>query len=214
MDFLDRDLQVYIDQHTSKGSEILAELDRETNVKMMAPRMLSGHLQGRVLAMLCHMIKPKHVLEIGTYTGYSALCFAEALSYDGKIVTIDINEELKEIVKKYISKSEHQHKIECYFGDAMKIIPELKTQFDLVFIDADKDNYSNYFDLTIDKMNVGGFIVADNVLWSGKVLDKNRKKLDKDTKAIIAFNKKVHDDSRVENVLFPIRDGLMILRKI
>ena len=214
MDFLDKDLQDYIDQHTAKGSKILAELDRETYANVMTPRMLSGHFQGRVLATLCYMIRPKRVLEIGTYTGYSALCLAEALDSDGKIVTIDINEELEGIVNDYIDRSGYENKIDFRVGDAIKIIPELDMLFDLIFIDADKINYSNYFDLVIDKLRTGGFIIADNVLWSGKILQKNRKKLDRDTKAIIAFNSKVHEDDRVENVLFPIRDGLMIIRKI
>lgn len=214
MDFLDKELQKYIDEHTSEGSELLKELDRETCDQVMTPRMLSGHLQGRVLTMLCHMIKPSRVLEIGTYTGYSVLCFAEAMLPDSKITTIDINEELEDMVRRYISKSDYQDLIEYHVGNAIDVIPQLTSTFDLVFIDADKANYSNYFDLVIDKVPLGGFIIADNVLWSGKVLDKNRKKIDKDTEAIVAFNKKVHDDKRVENVLFPIRDGLMVLRKI
>jgi len=214
MNFIDKELQEYIDDHTAKGPEILAELDRETYANIMVPRMLSGHLQGRVLTMLCHMIKPKNVLEIGTYTGYSALCFAEASTADGRVVTIDVNEELEDMVRRYIAISGYEEKIDYRVGDAMKVIPTLDKYFDLVFIDADKVNYSNYFDLVINKMPSGGFIIVDNVLWSGKVLDKNRKKNDKDTDAIIAFNKKVHEDERVENVLFPIRDGLMILRII
>jgi predicted O-methyltransferase YrrM len=212
MGFIEKDLQVYIDQHSASGPELLAELDRETNANVMVPRMLSGHLQGRVLSMLCHMIKPHRVLEIGTYTGYSALCFAEALDAGGRILTIDINEELEDIVRKYIAKSAYSDKIEYRVGDAITVIPELDGIYDLVFIDADKANYSNYFDLIIDRIPPGGFIIADNVLWSGKVVVKNRKR-DKDTEAIIAFNKKVHKDPRVENVLFPIRDGLMVLRK-
>jgi len=214
MDFIDKDLQKYIDDHTATGPDVLAELDRETYANVMVPRMLSGHLQGRVLTMLCHMIKPNNVLEIGTYTGYSALCLTEALPSNGKVVTIDINEELEDIVRKYIAKSGYDDSIDYYVGDALDVIPTLDMSFDLVFIDADKGNYSNYFDLVIDKIPIGGFIIADNVLWSGKVLDKNRRKLDNDTEAIIAFNKKVHEDARVENVIFPIRDGLMVLRKI
>ena len=214
MDFLESELQKYVDQHTLAGPKILAELDRETHLKVMAPRMLSGHLQGRVLTMLCHMIKPKNVLEIGTYTGYSALCFAEALKPDGKIVTIDINEELEELVRDHVKRSGYDDKIDYIVGNAVDVIPKLDLSFDLVFIDADKNNYSTYFDLIIDTLPRGAFVIADNVLWSGKVLSKNHKKLDKDTEAIITFNKKVHEDDRVENVLFPIRDGLMVLRKI
>ena len=213
MDFLDRELQKYIEEHTAKGAEILAELDRETHAHVMTPRMLSGHLQGRVLAMLCRMIKPKNVLEIGTYTGYSALCFAEALEEGGKVTTIDVNEELQDMVQKYFAKSGYQDKIDYIIGNAIQVIPELNDVFDLVFIDADKDNYVNYFELVIHKMPSGGFIIADNVLWSGKVLDKHRKKPDKDTDGIVAFNKKVHEDDRVDNVLLSVRDGLMILRK-
>jgi predicted O-methyltransferase YrrM len=214
MDFIDKELQKYIDDHTTIGPNVLAELDRETYATVMVPRMLSGHLQGRVLTMLCHMIKPKNVLEIGTYTGYSALCLAETLPADGKVVTIDVNEELEDIVRKYIDKSDYTDKIDYRIGDAIDVIPTLDISFDLVFIDADKGNYSSYFEMVLDKMPKGAFIIADNVLWSGKVLDKNRKKLDRDTEAIVTFNKKVHEDVRVENVLFPIRDGLMVLRKI
>jgi len=213
MDFFDKELQGYIDQHTGECSALLAQLDRDTYVKVMAPRMLSGHLQGRVLAMLAHMIKPTNILEIGTFTGYSALCLAEALGAEGKVVTIDINEELEEMVRGYFGKSDYGGLIDYRIGNAIEVIPELDLKFDLVFIDADKENYSEYFELVIDKIPKGGFIIADNVLWSGKVLDKNRRKLDKDTESILAFNKKVHDDNRVENVLFPIRDGLMVLRK-
>ena len=213
MDFIDKELQKYIDEHTATGSDVLAELDRETYANVMLPRMLSGHLQGRVLSMLCYMIKPQNILEIGTYTGYSALCLAEALPDNGKVITIDINEELEDMVNGYIYKSGYKDKIDYRVGDAVEIIPTLDISFDLVFIDADKGNYSNYFELVIDKIPTGAFIIADNVLWSGKVLGKNRKKLDRDTEAIIAFNRKVHEDARIENVLFPIRDGLMVLRK-
>jgi predicted O-methyltransferase YrrM len=214
MDFLDKELVDYIENHTVKEPDVLAQLDRETNVNVYMPRMLSGHLQGRVLSMLTHMIRPKVILEIGTFTGYSAISFSEGLAEGGKIITIDINEELEDRVRKYIKISRLENTIDYRVGNAVEIIPELKEKFDLVFIDADKGNYSNYFDLTIDKVRTGGFIIADNVLWSGKVLEKNRKKIDKDTDAILAFNDKVHNDDRVENVLFPIRDGLMVLRKI
>jgi len=213
MDFIDKELQKYIDEHTATGSDVLAELDRETYANVMLPRMLSGHLQGRVLSMLCYMIKPQNILEIGTYTGYSALCLAEALPDNGKVITIDINEELEDMVNGYIYKSGYKDKIDYRVGDAVEIIPTLDISFDLVFIDADKGNYSNYFELVIDIIPTGAFIIADNVLWSGKVLGKNRRKLDRDTEAIIAFNRKVHEDARIENVLFPIRDGLMVLRK-
>ena len=161
--------------------------------------------------MLSKMIRPKNILEIGTYTGYSALCFAEGLSAEVKITTIDINEELEELVRSYFNKSIYKNQIEYILGDASKIIPTLKDSYDIVFIDADKENYGKYYDLVFDKVNKGGYIIADNVLWSGKVVGT---KIDKDTKAILEFNKMVQDDNRVENVLFPIRDGLLIARKI
>ncbi|ELR70434.1 O-methyltransferase [Fulvivirga imtechensis AK7] len=212
MDFLSEELQKYVEDHTAPESELLKQLNRETHAHVMMPRMLSGHVQGRVLAAFSHMIKPHNVLEIGTYTGYSAICLAEGLSKDGKLYTIDINEELEEMVKDYFVKAGVSDKIEYLIGNAVDLIPALKVQFDLVFIDADKINYSNYFDLVIDKVTAGGFIVADNVLWSGKVV--NQDKADKDTQALLDFNRKVHNDTRVENVLFPVRDGLMVMRKI
>ena len=213
MDFIDKALSEYVEEHTEAPSPILKKLDRETNVNVYMPRMLSGHLQGKVLSMLVHMINPKRILEIGTYTGYSAIAMAEALDDDSKLFTIDINEELEDMVRRYIKEAGFDNIIDFRVGNAINIIPDINEVFDLVFIDADKGNYSNYFELVIDKVKAGGFIIADNVLWSGKVLEQNRKKLDKDTEAIIRFNDKVHQDNRVENVLFPIRDGLMVLRK-
>lgn len=206
------DIQKYVEDHTIAESPLLQKLNRETNSKVMMPRMLSGHLQGRVLATFSHMIKPKQILEIGTYTGYSAICMAEGLQDGGKLTTIDKNEELEDMVREYFHEAGLTGKIDFLIGNALDLIVNLKMTFDLVFIDADKVNYSNYYDMVIDKVNQGGYIVADNVLWSGKVTDKGKK--DKDTRALIEFNKKVHDDKRVENVLFPIRDGLMILRKL
>ena len=215
MEFIDKELDDYIVAHSAKESQLLEQLNRDTWTNVILPRMLSGRLQGRVLSMLSHMIKPRRILEIGTYTGYSAICLAEGMTSDGIIHTIDINEELAEMVRSYFAEARLSEKSKCHIGNAMEIIPTLNEEWDLVFIDADKDNYSNYFDLVIDKMNKGGFIIADNVLWSGKVLEKNReKKIDKDTKAIMDFNDKVHQDDRMENVLFPIRDGLMVLRKL
>lgn len=213
MDFLPEKLEEYIQAHTESESDELAALNRETWLKIMTPRMLSGHVQGRILAMLSKMIQPKYVLEIGTYTGYSALCFAEGLQKEGKIITIDINEELKGILDKYLLSSKFASQIDFRVGDATQIIPELEDRIDLVFIDADKPNYSNYFDLVIDKVRTGGYILADNVLWSGNVIDEAKFE-DKSTKAIREFNDKVHADSRVENVLFPVRDGIMVIRKI
>jgi caffeoyl-CoA O-methyltransferase len=211
MDFLDENLLQYVEQHTSSESALLKQINRDTHAHVLKPRMLSGHLQGRVLSMISHMIKPSHILEIGTYTGYSAVCLAEGLMPGGKLITLDINEELEARVRKYFNHAGLSDVIDFQIGNALKIIPRLNVQFDLVFIDADKENYAAYYDLIIDKVKPGGFILADNVLWSGKVLDT---KPDKDTKAIQDFNRKVHDDSRVENVLLPIRDGIMLVRKL
>ncbi len=211
MEFLDEDLAKYIEQHTDEEPTLLKELNRETQLKVLMPRMISGHFQGRVISMLTKMIKPKNILEIGTYTGYSALCFAEGLVEGGKLITIDINEEIEDLVRSYINKSAFKNIIDYRIGDAADLIPSLTEKFDIVFIDADKENYSTYYDLVFDKVNQGGYIIADNVLWSGKVVGS---KIDKDTRAILEFNKKVQDDTRVENVLFPIRDGLLIARKL
>lgn len=211
MEFLEPALAKYIEEHTDEEPSLLKELNRETQLKVLMPRMISGHFQGRVISMLTKMIKPKNILEIGTYTGYSALCFAEGIQAGGKLITIDINEELEDLVRKYINKSAFKDIIDYRIGDAAKLIPELKENFDIVFIDADKENYSKYYDLIFDRVNTGGYIIADNVLWSGKVIGE---KIDKDTRAILEFNKKVQDDKRVENVLFPIRDGLLIARKL
>ncbi|MCP4522500.1 MAG: O-methyltransferase [Cytophagales bacterium] len=211
MEFLEENLERYIASHSEAETELLAKVNRDTHVDVMNPRMLSGHLQGRVLSMLSHMISPQHILEIGTFTGYSALCLAEGLQENGSLDTIDINEELEERVATTIESSDFADKIHQHIGQALNIIPHLNKIYDLVFIDADKDNYQNYYDLVFDKVNKGGYIIADNVLWSGKVV--NAKKIDKKTKAIMDFNDFVHQDERVQNVLFPIRDGLMILRK-
>ena len=213
MEFLPEKIDNYTGEHTAGESTLLANLSRETYLKILIPRMLSGHIQGRFLSMISHMLKPKYILEIGTYTGYSALCMAEGLHQDGKVVTIDNNEELKDILDKYMNASEFANQIDFKLGAALDIIPTLPNDIDLVFIDADKPNYSNYFDAVIDKMRPGGFILADNVLWSGKVTE-GIKANDKSTIAINEFNKKVHADPRVENVLIPIRDGIMALRKL
>lgn len=213
MEFLPEAIQQYVEKHSQEEPPLLQQLDRETHAKVMMPRMLSGHLQGRVLSMLCRMIKPKNILEIGTYTGYSAICMAEGLAAQGKITTLDINEELETMVRGYFDKAGISHQVDYRIGNAMEIIPNLSGPFDLVFIDADKINYSNYFDLVIDKVEVGGYIIADNVLWSGKVVDIE-KKIDKDTQALLDFNQKIQTSDQVQNVLFPIRDGLMIMRKL
>lgn len=212
MDFLPEELDNYVVAHSEQEPTLLYDLNRQTHLKVLQPRMLSGHYQGRVLSMLSKMIQPKRVLEIGTYTGYSALCFAEGLQSGGKITTIDVNHLLEEMVCDYIDKAELKDTIEYTIGDAMEIIPELDEVFDLVFIDADKTNYVNYYKLVIDKVPSGGYIIADNVLWSGKVL-KPIEALDEDTKVLVEFNALVQADDRVENVLFPIRDGLMVIRK-
>ena len=213
MDFLPRDIENYVETFTSGESKVLHELNRETNQKFLIPRMLSGHLQGRVLSLFSHLLRPRRILEIGTYTGYSALCLAEGLQSDGKLITIDVNEELEDVVNRYVQKSGLSEKIEFRIGNAMELIPEMNELFDLVFIDADKTNYSNYFDLVIDKVRPGGCIIADNVLWSGKVIH-DKENQDEDTTALVAYNQKVQNDPRVENVLMPVRDGLMIARKL
>ena len=211
MDFIQSDIQRYAEQHTSEESDLLKRINRETYAQVLMPRMLSGHLQGRVLSMVSQMIKPKVILEIGTYTGYSAICLAEGLTPGGKLITIDRNEELESRVREYFAEANLSDKIDFRIGNALSIIPTLRETFDLVFIDADKENYSRYFDLVIDKIREGGIILADNVLWSGKVLNE---KQDKDTRAIVEFNQKIHADRRVENVLLPIRDGILMIRKV
>jgi len=212
MDFLPPDITAYADAYTSPESELLRRLNRNTHAHIMAPRMLSGHVQGRFLSMISWMIRPSYVLEIGTYTGYSALCLAEGLADGGKLITIDQNEELEEFARSYWRQSPLNDSIDFRLGAASDILPTLNQTFDLVFIDADKRNLSLYFDLIIDKLRPGGFILADNVLWSGKVAGPV-KPSDLDTLAVLAFNQKVHTDPRVENVLLPVRDGIMILRK-
>jgi len=212
MEFISEALSNYSEQHSEAESALLSELNRETHLKAMSPRMLSGHIQGRFLSMLSKLSQPKYILEIGTYTGYSALCLAEGLQANGKLITIDPNEETNLIANKYFQKSAFAKQIELKSGDATKIIPALSQTFDIVFIDADKRNYALYFDLIIDKVKKGGLIITDNVLWSGKVL-MNEQEMDADTKAIHDFNKKVNMDTRVSNLLLPVRDGLMLMVK-
>lgn len=215
MDFLSPDLQRYAERHTQAESTLLKRLDRETNLKALYPKMISGHLQGRILAMLSHMIKPQRILEIGTYTGYSAICLAEGLQPQGRLVTIDKNRELADMVQQYLQEAGIAERVDYKIGDAKDVLAQLQPGFDLIFLDADKSNYSLYFDLTIDLLNSGGFLIADNVLWYGKVINpSDQPKVDKETKAIIDFNRKVQEDPRVENVLLPVRDGLMIMRKL
>jgi len=211
MEFIAEDLSKYVEDHTSPESDLLNQINRETHLEVLKPRMLSGHLQGRVLSMISKMLSPDRILEIGTYTGYSAICLAEGLSQTGVLHTIDKNEELSSRVKAYFEKAGKTDQIKLHLGNAAEIIPALEESWDLVFIDADKINYSHYYDLVFERVRTGGFLVADNVLWSGKVIDD--KKSDEDTEALRAFNQKMHEDDRVENVLLPVRDGLMIVRK-
>ncbi len=211
MDFLPEKIDDYVVAHSQQEPQLLKELNRETWQKVLNPRMLSGGFQGRLLSMISKLIQPKNILEIGTYTGYSALCMAEGMSTDGKLYTIDRNEELYDFQKKYFDKSSYKEQIQQYVGNALEIIPSIDQKFDLVFIDADKSNYVNYFHLIIEKMNSGGVILSDNVLWSGKVVEKLNPK-DKDTKALLEYNKLLNEDLRVETVLLPIRDGLTISR--
>lgn len=212
MDFLDENLDNYVCAHSEDEPKILKELNRDTHVNVLKPRMLSGHFQGRVLSMLSHMIQPNDILEIGTYTGYSAICLAEGMKHGGHLLTIDKNEELEDMVKDYIQKSGNQDRIKPVIGDAMTLIPELKREFDIVFIDADKSNYINYYNMVFDKVRSGGYIIFDNVLWSGKVLEEIKPN-DKDTKVLVELNQMIHEDNRVQEVLLPIRDGLLIARK-
>jgi predicted O-methyltransferase YrrM len=212
MEFIAEELDNYVCAHTIKESELLKRVNRETHLEVLQPRMLSGHFQGRVLSMFSKMIQPECILEIGTYTGYSALCLAEGLKEKGKLITIDVNEELENRVRNYFQSSDFKEQIDYRIGDAIKIIPQITEQFDIVFIDADKMNYINYYEMVFSKVKIGGYIIADNVLWSGKVADESKN--DKETELLRAYNLLIYKDERVENVLFPIRDGLMIARKI
>lgn len=211
--FIDSKIFNYSLSKSSKEPKILNDLNRETHLKILNPRMLSGHYQGRILSLVSKIIKPKTVLEIGTYTGYSTICLSEGLDKNGSIHTIDHNEELLVIQNKYFKKAGISKKVKQYNGDATKIIKKLNLDFDLVFIDADKENYPLYFDLIIEKVKPGGVIIADNILWSGKILEKVEEE-DYATKSIIEFNDKVNNDDRVETIILPIRDGLSLIRKI
>lgn len=210
--FLPEKLEDYVVKHSQDEPKLLQQLNRETCQKIMQPRMLCGHFQGRVLSMISKLANPKNILEIGTYTGYSALCLAEGMQNDGELHTIDIDEELYNFQRKYFDKSEFGHQIHQHLGNALEIIPKLNKTFDLVFIDADKENYSNYFNCVIDKLNSGGIILSDNVLWSGKVIEPLQSD-DTSTKALIEYNTLLKNDKRVETVILPIRDGLTISRK-
>ena len=212
MEFIDAELNNYAEQHTSSESELLQKINRETNLEVLMPRMLSGHLQGRILAMVSKMITPFYIVEIGTYTGYSALCMAEGLREGGKLITIEYSKELEKRILGYFNESKYAKIMDLRIGDAVAILPALEPGIDLVFIDADKANYLNYYNLVIDKLNPGGYILADNVLWSGKVIEEVDPE-DEETIALIKFNTYVQQDERVENILLPVRDGLMLIRK-
>ena len=212
MNFLPQEIENYALKNSDTELDVLKRLNRETHLKMTMPQMLSVHMQGLMLQMFSKMIRPKNILEIGTFTGYSAICLAQGLQENGKLHTIDVNEEFKEIITRYIKEAGLEGKITLHLGAAVNILPTLKEEFDLVFIDADKENYSNYYDLVFPKVKQGGFIIADNVLWSGKTLDSPMK-MDKETKYLYDYSIKIQSDSRVENVLLPLRDGLTIARK-
>lgn len=205
-------LDEYILSHSDEEGTLLSALSRDANVNLLRPRMLSGHLQGRILKMFCRMLRPQRILEIGTYTGYATLCLAEGLSDDGLIHTLEINDEMEDFIQKYLSRSPDKEKIKLHFGDAMEIIPGLDETFDLVFIDADKRLYAEYYDLVFPKVRTGGLILADNTLWDGKVLEEPHSS-DKQTVGILAFNKKIKQDTRIEKVILPLRDGLTMIWK-
>ena len=213
MDFLPKKIDDYVTAHSQAEPKLLQELNHETWQKMIAPRMLSGHFQGRVLSMLSKIIKPKNISEIGTYTGYSALCLAEGMQRTGTLHTIDINEELYDFQRKYFDNSNYGSQIVQHLGNALDIIPKLTENFDLVFIDADKSNYPNYLEMILPKVNSGGVILSDNVLWSGKVVGKIEKD-DIDTQALLQYNKMLNENPKLETILLPIRDGLTITRVV
>ena len=213
MHFIPEKLDDYVVAHSENEPELLQQLTRETFQKILQPRMSSGPYQGRLLSMIAKLVNPKNILELGTFTGYSTLCLAEGMQASGELHTIDINEELYDFQRKYFDKSDYSKQIVQHLGNALEIIPTLDKRFDLIFIDADKDNYVNYFNLIIDKLNVGGIILSDNVLWSGKVIETLDPK-DKMTKAVLDYNTLLKEDKRVETVVLPIRDGLTISRRI
>ena len=210
MDFLPETISSYAEAHTSPESDLLKALNKETHLKTLQPRMLSGHLQGRFLSFLSKLQRPRRILEIGTFTGYAALCLAEGLTDDGILYTIEANDELQPIIEKYFRQSPQANQLHLIIGNALNIIPEINELFDIVFIDAGKRDYPAYFDLVIDKVVPGGIIIADNILWSGKVIFEKK---DLDTQIIDAFNKKMRADTRIECILLPIRDGLLMMRK-
>lgn len=209
---IDPKIEAYIETHTTPEIDILKEINRQTHLRTFYPRMLSGHIQGKFLEMVCHMIQPKRVLEIGTFTAYSAIAMTQGLTEDALIYTIEVNEEMESFIREFITKSGMENKIRLLMGNALKIIPTLDDTFDLVFIDADKEQYVDYYKLAKEKLRPGGFIIADNVIWSGKVLERSSK-TDKETQGIVAFNEFVKNDPDVEQVMLSIRDGLLLIRK-
>lgn len=208
-----KELEKYMEDHSSPESALLKELNRQTHLRTFYPRMLSGAVQGKFLEMICRMLQPERVLEIGTFTGYSAIAMAQGIPANGLIYTIEVNPEMESFIHEYIVKAGMDHKIKLFMGDAMEVIPQLKDSFDLIFIDADKEQYIDYYELALQKLKQGGFMLADNVLWSGKVLEDD-KRSDKETRGIKAFNEHVKNDGRVEQVLLSVRDGLMFIRKV
>ena len=214
MDFISDDIMTYAINHTQEESNLLKALNKETHQKILQSRMISGHFQGRVLSFISQLIRPETILEIGTYTGYATLCLAEGLTKNGKIHTIEINEELIDFQKKYFDQSKFKNQIFTHIGDAIDIIPKLKLKYDLIFLDADKANYPNYMEMVVPKLKRGGVLVADNVLWNGKVLDYQQKRDDIETKGIKLFSELVKKNSSLQTLLLPIRDGLIMCRKI
>lgn len=214
MEFISDDLLQYCENHTTEEDVLLQKITRETQLKVLKPRMLSGQLQGKMLELFTKMINPKIALEVGTYTGYSAICIARGLSKSSKLITMDINDELETMVRGFFEESDLADQIDYRLGNALDLLPNVDGPIDMAFIDADKINNEKYYELILEKMNTGGIIMADNVLWSGKVLVEEGKKIDKDTQAILDFNAKITQDPRVENVLLPIRDGIMMARKL
>ena len=206
------ELNEYIQQHSSPEDPVLAELNRQTWLNAIQPRMLSGYLQGKILEMISLMVHPGYILEIGTFTGYSAICMAKGLKKNGKLITIEVNDEMEDIIKEYFNKSGFSNQIELIIGKALEIIPNLDHSFDLVFIDADKQEYIDYYKAVLPKLNQGGYILADNVLWDGKVIDPSQSE-DPDTKSIMDFNEHIIHDPQVENIILPIRDGINLIRK-
>lgn len=211
MEFIAQELDQYCCNHSAEENDLLKRINRETHLEVLQPRMLSGHFQGRVLSMFSKMIQPKRILEIGTYTGYSALCLAEGLTPDGKLVTIDVNEELAARVQSYFDASSFSKQIRYVISPALEVIPSLQEEWDIVFIDADKQNYIEYYEMVLPLVKTGGYVILDNVLWSGKVAESDKN--DKDTVLLRKLNDLIHEDDRVEEVLLPIRDGLMMARK-